>query len=446
MKVYGKDIHINPPQWIIIGFLVLILIGTMLLSLPQASTSGESIGIMDAMFMSVSAVCVVGLAIVSVGHDLTTFGQGVLLVLVQLGGLGFMVFGVSVAIILGKITGLKYREFMQPTTRSLSGRGLLRLAGIILCVALSLEAISTVILTIRLVGELGFSDALYTALFHSIAAFNNAGFSLNDQSLEGFIGDPVVNITISALFIIGGLGFMVLVDLYKNRRFKKLSLHSKVVLTTSLALLVVGFIVILAIELFNPETRAMSLSERLWSAYFQSATPRSAGFNTFEISSMLVASQFFIVILMFIGASSGGTGGGIKTNTFVVIILATLNTFRSGHQVHAFRRGIALETVMRALAVVVSSLLFIVLMTLILTMTEGIQDVQFMNVLFEVVSAFSTTGLSMGLTAELTEFGKLLMMITMFVGRLGPLALAFALTYQQHQSRVHYAEEQILVG
>ncbi|GAK10107.1 LOW QUALITY PROTEIN: potassium uptake protein, integral membrane component, KtrB [Geomicrobium sp. JCM 19038] len=441
MKLYGRDIHINPPQWIIIGFLVLIFIGTMLLSLPQASTSGESIGIMDAMFMSVSAVCVVGLAIVSVGHDLTTFGQGVLLVLVQLGGLGFMVFGVSVAIILGKITGLKYREFMQPTTRSLSGRGLLRLAGVILCVALSLEAISTVILTIRFVGELGFSDALYTALFHSIAAFNNAGFSLNDQSLEGFIGDPVVNITISALFIIGGLGFMVLVDLYKNRRFKKLSY----ILKCSPRLLSLDLL-LFRLNCSILRRKQMSLSERLWSAYFQSATPRSAGFNTFEISSMLVASQFFIVILMFIGASSGGTGGGIKTNTFVVIILATLNTFRSGHQVHAFRRGIALETVMRALAVVVSSLLFIVLMTLILTMTEGIQDVQFMNVLFEVVSAFSTTGLSMGLTAELTEFGKLLMMITMFVGRLGPLALAFALTYQQHQSRVHYAEEQILVG
>ncbi|MFB4160166.1 TrkH family potassium uptake protein [Geomicrobium sp. JSM 1781026] len=446
MRLHNKDIHINPPQWIIIGFLFLIMIGTVLLLLPLSSAGPTSIGFTDALFTSVSAVCVTGLAVVSTGSDLSLFGQTVVMVLVQLGGLGFMVFGISVAILLGKVTGLKYRQLLQTTTNSLSARGLLRIAMIVLLFALLLEGASTLVLTWRWHEELGLADAFYYALFHSVAAFNNAGFSLFDHSMEQFVGDPTVNLSLSTLFIVGGLGLMVIADVYKTRNFRFLSLHSKVVLTTSAALLVFGFVALFLLELWNPASNGSTVSERLWAAYFQSATPRSAGFNTVDIGSMLVASQFLIIVLMFIGASSGGTGGGIKTNTFVVLLLAMFNTFRSGNQVHAFKRTIAMETIMRALAVVVSSLAFIIVATLILTVTEGINDVYFLTVLFEVVSAFSTTGLSMGFTDELSTVGKVVIMITMFVGRLGPLALAYALTYQQTVSRASYPKDQVLIG
>ncbi|QDI92505.1 Ktr system potassium transporter B [Salicibibacter halophilus] len=441
-----KTLHFSPPQWVIFGFIIFIIIGTILLALPQASADGESVGFLDALFMAVSAVCVTGLAVLEPGGDFSAFGQVIIMVLVQLGGLGFMVFGVTVAILVGKVMGMKYRLLLQPTTNTFSARGIIRLAMTILLLALSLEAITAIILTIRWSSELGWAEAAYFALFHSVMAFNNAGFTLFDNSMENYIGDPVVNLSLSVLFIVGGLGFMVLVDLFRKRSLRRLSLHSKLVLVTSAILLVGGSFFLFIVGLFNPATEGLSLSERLWSAYFQSATARSAGFNTFDISSMLVASQFFIIVLMFIGASTGGTGGGIKTNTFAILVLATINTFRSGHQVHAFHRKIALETVMRALAVVVSSLAWIIGATLLLTITEDIYNVHFLTTLFDVVSAFSTAGLSMGLTEELSPIGKVIMMITMFVGRLGPLTLAYALTYKQSPSKISYPEDKVLIG
>ncbi|AXF57786.1 Ktr system potassium transporter B [Salicibibacter kimchii] len=418
----------------------------ILLALPQSSADGESVGLIDALFMAVSAVCVTGLAVLEPGSDFSYFGQTVILLLVQLGGLGFMIFGVTVAILVGKVMGLKYRLLLQPTTNTFSARGIFRLAMTILLLALALEAVTALILTIHWSGEMGWVEASYASIFHSVMAFNNAGFTLFDNSMEDYLGDPLVNVSLSALFITGGLGFMVLVDLFRKRSLRKLSLHSKLVLVTSGSLLIGGFLFLFMVELFNPATEGLSLTERLLAAYFQSATPRSAGFNTVDIGNMLVASQFFIIVLMFIGASTGGTGGGIKTNTFAIIVLATINTFRSGHQVHAFHRKIALETVMRALAVVVSSLAWIIGTTLLLSITEGLHNVHFLTTLFDVVSGFSTAGLSMGLTEELSPIGKIIMMITMFVGRLGPLTLAYLLTYKQRPSRINYPEDKVLIG
>lgn len=446
MNPKKKTIHFSPPQWIILGFITLILIGTVLLALPQSSADGESVGFIDALFMAVSAVCVTGLAVLEPGSDFSYFGQTVILILVQLGGLGFMIFGVMIAILVGKVMGMKYRLLLQPTTNTFSARGIFRLAMTILLLALALETITTIILTLHWSREMGWAEAAYAALFHSVMAFNNAGFTLFDNSMEDYIGDPLVNLSLSGLFIMGGLGFMVLVDLYRQRSLRKLSLHSKLVLVTSGSLLLGGFLFLFIAELFNPATEGLTLTERLLAAYFQSATPRSAGFNTFDIGSTLVFSQFFIIVLMFIGASTGGTGGGIKTNTLAIIVLATINTFRRGHQIHVFNRSIALETVMRALAVVVSSLAWIIVTTLLLLLTEGLNDVHFLTTLFDVVSGFSTTGLSMGLTEELSTIGKLIMMITMFVGRLGPLTLAYLLTYKQKTSRINYPEDKVLIG
>jgi trk system potassium uptake protein TrkH len=294
---------------------------------------------------------------------------------------------------------------------------------------------------------MGLGQAAYYALFHSISAFNNAGFALWSDSLSPFVGDPIVNVTIIALFIIGGLGYMVVVDIFRKRSWQKLSLHSKVVLSASGLLSVIGFLFLFLLESWNPATFGpLTWGERLLAAFFQGTTPRSAGFNTIDIGSMLTASQFFIIILMFIGAASGGTGGGIKTNTFVVLVLATINTFRGGRQIHAFKRKIAEETVMRALAVVMSSLAFVLVVSLLLTVSEGMLEDHFLEVLFEATSAFSTTGLSMGMTGELSPIGKVIVTITMFAGRLGPLTLAFALAQKKRSTKIGYPEDHILIG
>ncbi|PZT52959.1 TrkH family potassium uptake protein [Paenibacillus silvae] len=437
----------NPPQLIMIIFFILIWIGAILLALPIAAKSGTSIGLLDALFTATSAICVNGLVVLDTGSVFSTFGQVIIMMLIQVGGLGFMTLGVMVAIILGKRIGLKQRLLIQQAANTSSAQGLVKLSLYIVLIAFAFEALSTIILTLRWQGELGLSQSLYYALFHSVSAFNNAGFSLWSDSLSSFVGDPIVNITIITLFIIGGLGYMVVVDIFRKRSWRKLSLHSKIVLVGSFSLYLIGFIVIFFLENWNPSTFSnLSWGERIWAALFQGTAPRSSGFNTIHIGSMLATSQFFIIILMFIGASSGGTGGGIKINTFVVLVLATIQTFRGGGQVHAFERKIAGETVMRALAVVMSSLAFVLGISILLSITEGILENHFLDVLFEATSAFSTTGLSMGLTSELSAPGKLIVIFTMFAGRLGPLTLAFALAQKKHKSKIGYAEDHVLIG
>ncbi|MVO98589.1 TrkH family potassium uptake protein [Paenibacillus lutrae] len=430
-----------------IVFFVLIWIGALLLALPQSSTSGKSVGFLNALFTATSAICVNGLVVVDTGSVYSTFGQVIIMILIQIGGLGFMTFGVMVAIVLGKRIGLKQRLVIQQATHSTSAEGLVRLSLYMVLIAFAFEALATAILTIRWHYEWGWGQAAYYALFHSVSAFNNAGFSLWSDSLSPFVGDPIVNITIVALFIIGGLGYIVVVELFRKRSWKKLSIHSKIVLLGTVILSATGFLAILLLESWNPSTLGqLNGSERVLAAFFQGTTPRSSGFNTIDISSMLAASQFLLIILMFIGAASGGTGGGIKINTLVVLILATIQTFRGGGQIHAFKRKIVEETVMRALAVVMSSLVVVLCVSLLLTITEGMLEDHFLEVLFEATSAFSTTGLSMGLTSELSAPGKVIVIITMFAGRLGPLTLAFALAQKKRSSKIGYPEDHILIG
>ncbi|OMF24430.1 Ktr system potassium transporter B [Paenibacillus sp. FSL H8-0548] len=437
----------NPPLLILIVFFFLIWIGALLLTLPQASVSGESIGLIDALFTATSAICVNGLVVVDTGSVFSTFGQVLIMIMIQVGGLGFMTFGVMVAIILGKKIGLKQRLIIQQTTHSTSAQGLVKLSLYMVLIAFAFEALATVILTLRWQEEIGWGQAAYYALFHSVSAFNNAGFALWSDSLSSFAGDPVVNLTIILLFVIGGLGYLVVVDLFRKRSWRKLSLHTKVVLLASAILSAAGFLVLFFLESWNPATFGqLGAGERVLVAFFQGVTPRSAGFNTIDIGNMLAASQFFVIILMFIGAASGGTGGGIKINTLVVLVLATINTFRGGGQIHAFERKIAEETVIRALAVVMSSLAAVLVITLLLTISEGMLEDHFLEVLFEATSAFSTTGLSMGLTNELSPAGKVIVTFTMFAGRLGPLTLAFALAQKKRSSKIGYAEDHILIG
>lgn len=445
--ILNKKREFNPPQLMIVGFFLIISIGAILLSLPVASSTGESIGLLDAFFTSTSAVCVTGLVVLDTGSDFSLFGQIVIMLLIQIGGLGFMTFSVLFAILLGKKIGFKQRLLIQQLTNSISTQGLVRLSIGILLISMLLETIAAIILTLRWTPDLGFSRALYYGIFHSISSFNNAGFGLWPDSLSKYVGDPIVNIVITFLFIIGGIGFMVIIDIFNKRSWKNFSLHTKIVILTTFYLSMSGFLFIFIMELFNSHTfGSLTWGERLWAAYFQGVVVRTAGFNTIDIGGMMAASQLFMIFLMFIGASSGSTGGGIKTNTFAVLIVSVINIIKGRSEVQILRRRLSTEIVFRSVAVIMISLLVVISSTMLLVLSEQSHQRDFMEILFETVSAFGTVGLSMGLTPHLSVFGKIIIITTMFIGRLGPLTLAFALAKKKNKSTVRYAEEKILIG
>jgi len=439
--------QLSPPQMIIVIFSILIGCGTLLLMMPFSSTSGHSIGFINALFTAISAVCVNGLTVLDPGHDFTIAGQTIIMILIQIGGLGFMTISVIIAIIMRKRIGLKDRLLIQQATQSSSAQGLVRLCIYIMIIVFAFESIATLILTVHWQPSMGWGAAFYYGLFHSISAFNNAGFALWSDGLVAYVGDPVVNFVIIALFVAGGLGYIVIVELFQKRKWSKFSLHTKIVLSATLVITIIGFGILFLLESMNPATfGTLNWFERLQAAWFQSLVPRSSGFNTIDITNMLTASQFLLIIYMFIGAASGGTGGGVKINTIVVLILATITTFRGGGQVHAFGRRIPDGTILRALAVVMSSIVVVLVVALALTITEDMLEDHFLEVLFEATSAFSTTGLTMGLTKDLSLVGKLIVCFTMFIGRLGPLTLAYALATRKQQSRIGYPEDNILIG
>ncbi|MBD2862296.1 Ktr system potassium transporter B [Paenibacillus sp. IB182363] len=440
-------IHFTSSRVILLSFAIPILLGAILLALPVSSASGSNIGWLDALFTSTSAVCVTGLVVVDTGTAYSLFGQIVIMCLIQIGGLGFMTYSVLVAVVLGKKIGLKDRLLIQQSTNALSTQGVVKLSLGIFAAAVVIEAFGAIILTIRWMGDMDFITALYYGIFHSVSSFNNAGFGLWSDSLSRYVGDPLINIVIPCLFIMGGLGFTVILDLWKNRSWRKLSLHSKIVLSTSAILCAGGFLVITTIESFNPDTfGALTGSEKMWAGFFQGVVTRTAGFNTIDIASMMTASQFFMIFLMFIGASSGSTGGGIKTTTFVVLLLTLISIVTGKRDVQIMHRRIPQSIIMRALAVMVISVGVVIAATFLLTLTEHSLQKDFMEVLFEVTSAFGTVGLSMGLTPELSTLGKLIIILTMFIGRLGPLTLAFALSQKQSREKFRYLEEKVLIG
>ncbi|OUM88018.1 TrkH family potassium uptake protein [Caldibacillus debilis] len=444
-RVFQNDI--SPQRTMIFGFAAVILIGTVLLALPVSSADSRSIGWLDALFTATSAVCVTGLAVLDTGSDFSFFGQLVIMLLVQIGGLGFMTYGVIFAVLLGKKISLKDRLLVRESTKSISFKGVVRLTFAVIVIAFSLELIAAAVLTLRWAGEFGWQEAAYLALFHAVSAFNSAGFSLWPDSLSRYVGDPIVNLTISALVIIGGLGFTVLVDIYEKRNWRQLTLHSKVVILTSSILTLGGFLVFFILESFNPHTFGhLTLGERLWAAFFQSVTPRSAGFNTIDTGAMMSTSLLFTIFLMFVGASTGSTGGGIKTNTFAVLILTLKSVVKGQEEVTVLNRRISGNLVFQALAVIVLSFGIVLLACLLLTITERTAHHDFLEILFEATSAFGTTGLSMGVTRELTPLGKFIVIATMFIGRLGPLTFAFALALKPTKSKIRYPEDKILIG
>lgn len=438
----NRILELNPAHILIIGFLGLIFLGTLLLMLPMSTQDRHHLSFIDALFEATSAVCVTGLAVVDTGTTFTLFGQVILLILIQLGGWGFMTSGILMFLILGKRIGLKVKESIN----SFSLQGIISLVQRIIVITLLVEFVGATILAIRWSFEMPWPKAIYYGVFHSISAFNNAGFGLEPDSLSKWVGDPTVNIIITLLFIVGGIGFTVILDIFEKKTFRKLSLHTKLALFVTLILNTVSLFVILGLEYNNPATLgSLHLGDKLWASYFQGVVPRTAGFNTIDIGQMTSSSQVYMIGLMFIGASSGSTGGGIKITTAALLLLALWSVITNKRDVSLFKRRIPQDQIHRALSIAISALLFIFTIFFLLTITE--KGAEISKILFETVSAFGTVGLSAGLTGDLSPMGRILITIMMFIGRLGPLTMAFALVInEKNKSKIRYAEEKILIG
>jgi trk system potassium uptake protein len=437
----------SPPRILVLGFAAIILIGASLLMMPFATASGQSPRFIDALFTATSATCVTGLVVVDTGTYWSFAGQLIILSLIQVGGLGFMTMATLFAIFLKRRISLKERLVLQEAFNQTSIEGIIRLVRKVVLYALSIEAIGALLFTIRFMFDMPAGEAVYKGIFHAVSFFNNAGFDImgDYRSLVDYVGDPLVNIDAMLLIILGGLGFVVLADLVEFRKLKnRLSLHSKVVLSMSGLLIVIGAVVILVFEYTNSRTMGpLGFGEKILAALMQSVSPRTAGVNSLDIAGLRQATQFMIIILMFIGASPGSTGGGIKTTTFAALAGAVMAMVRGKEDVVLFKNRLAQERVYKALTVTLFAFALVMTATMILSTTE---DHQFLMILFEVTSAFGTVGLSMGLTTQLTLAGKIIIILMMFIGRLGPLTLTYAVGRKQQRVLYRHAEGKIIIG
>jgi len=431
----------SPPFVLAAGFLCLILLGTLLLSLPAASQ--HPISLFEAFFMATSAVTVTGLTVIDPATMLSQFGQIVLITLVQLGGLGFVTFAVIAAITLGNKMSLQHQALALEAFNQTSVSKIRRTAFLVFKTSIAIEAVAAVILTLWWWRDLPFFTALYRAVFHAIAAFNNSGFSLFPSSLALFVDDAVTVLMISSLIILGGIGFPVLGDIANKRRWLTLLPYTKVIVLGTLILNLVGFVSIWLLEAGNPATLgALSAPGQALAAWMQSVTARTAGFTTIDITQLRDTSTLLIIMLMFIGGGSLSTASGIKIGTFIVLLAAVYSYIFHKKEVVLLKRSISPDTVQKSLALVLvtSAMAFggVLLMTIF-------EDAPFINILFEVVSALSTTGLSRDLTHHLSQPSQALLIVLMFVGRLGPLTLVYSLATRK-RSKIRYPETEFQVG
>lgn len=436
----------SPPRTLTIGFALIIAVGTVLLRLPAAARPGVHLNWLDALFTAASATCVTGLVVTDTGTSFSTFGHWVILALVQVGGLGFMTVSTMFAFFARRKLSLKERLILRESLNQDSLEGIVKLVRRVILYALTIEAIGSLLYTLRFMLDMSFGRALYYGIFHGVSIFNNAGFDLfgGYRSLSDYVSDPFVNLLSIVLIILGGVGFVVLADLLEYPRRRKLSLHSKVVLTTTGALFIAGAVIILIFEYTNENTLGpLGFGDKAIAALLHSISPRSAGISTLDVSSMRQATQFLLVWLMFIGASPGSTGGGIKTTTFAVLIVAVLTVIRGRQDVVMFRNRLERDKVYRAIMVTLYSFAIVIAATMALSVTE---KHMFLPVLFEVTSAFATAGLSTGMTPDLTAVGKLILIAMMFIGRLGPLTLFYAAGSKAGRSLYRHPEGKIIIG
>ena len=445
--------HMKPGQILAMGFFCVILLGTILLWLPLSTVDRHMLSPVDALFTATSAVCVTGLTVVNTGVTFSLFGQVVIIFLIQIGGLGFMTTASLVFLAIGKRISLRERLIIQESFNADSLQGMVRLVRNAILVTLTVEGAGVVVFACRLNPEYG-AKGLFYALFLAVSAFCNAGFDPFGfrNSIEEYVSDPVINLTLMLLITLGGLGFSVILDILHRRRFHALMLHSRIVLIMTGILFVSGALSIGVLEWNNPRTLGdpeLNIPEKIMAACFQSVTLRTAGFDTVGQGGLTPAGQLVSIVYMFIGASPASTGGGIKTTTFFVVLLSMLSIVRRRQDYNIYGRRLNEQLIKRSLAVFTISLGLIVANTVLIsaaeTMTGGQETLA--HVLFEVTSAFGTVGLSTGITPELCLVSELLIILTMFIGRVGPLTVSMALSGGPGKAgAIRFPEERVMVG
>ncbi len=447
--------RLSPAQLVLLAFAGAVLVGTAVLTLPGMEAPGTPpLALVDAFFTATSAVCITGLTTVDTATRFSLQGQVAIILLVQIGGLGIMTFSTLLVLLVRRRFSVRGRRTLQDTLGGASASDLRRLMRTVFMATLVIEGVGAVLLAARFALDMPLGRAAWFGLFHSIASFNQAGFALFSDSLARYVGDPVVNVVVSALIILGGLGFLVIGEFWGRRGrgpgAKALSLHTKLVLATSGILLAVGAVGFAVLE-WRHALSGLSWPAALLATWFQAVTPRSAGLSTLDYAQLSNPTLLFTIVLMFIGAAPGSTGGGIKVTTAAILFGLARSQFAGDERVHLFRRAVPHEVIGRGVTIAAAAALAVVVLTLVLQVTEAhgpVTDARrglFLALLFEAVSALGTVGLSLGVTPELSSAGKVLVALAMYLGRVGPLTLTLGLS-RPPRGRFEYSEAPVIVG
>lgn len=448
---YKKVRNPEPTRYMVLGFLGIILLGGALLSLPVSSNDGTYTPFINALFTSTSATCITGLIVYDTYTHWSIFGRTVIICLIQIGGLGFMTFTGLFSLVMRRGTGLKSRMLMAQSLNLFDMNDVLKMIKTVIVGTFTFEGLAAVVLSVRFIPEYGLLGGIGRGVFISISAFCNAGFDLMGNtepfsSLTAYSGDLVVNFTVMALIFIGGLGFFVWSEIYEVRSFKKLSVFSKLVIVVSFGLLIFGALCFFIFEYKNPETMAdMSFRDKLLVSFFQSITARTAGFNTINLGGMKEISIVIMCMLMFVGGASGSTAGGVKVGTVTVVAYAVLSAIKGESHVNVMNRRFSRDIVMQAFALISVSFAVIITGTLIVSAVDG---VPFISSLFEVTSAFCTVGVTIGITPSLSPLSLCLLMILMFLGRVGLMTATYSIFIRRTKvsNKIQYPEVKMIIG
>ena len=443
---------LTPARIFVLSFAGVILAGGILLWFPFSAVKGH-LRFVDALFTSASAVCVTGLVVIDIGENLTTLGQVITMFLFQIGGLGIITFSTVFFVLMGRGLSFKGREIVQSTFLHTPRRDFIVIAKMVLWFTFIIESLGALFLFIRFSMDFPPGKALYHAVYNAISAFNNCGYSLFSDNLMGYQGDVIVNLTIMGLIVHGGIGFIVQYEIlaWLKGAQKRLSVHTKIVIVTTIILLLSGAVLFYVFER-NHIIKDVPIQNKILASFFQSVTPRTAGFNTVDIGLLTNATILLMIVLMFIGASPGSTGGGVKTTSAALLVMLMWNRLKGNLDLNIFNRTIPREIVSRSISIIFASALSIAIITSVLLIAGGgnLPPMEsrhyFVEYLFDTVSAYGTVGLSMGVTPKLNDLQKYALIVMMFVGRVGPLTLAFSLSRSPGGRSLTYAEEGVMVG
>lgn len=443
-----NSIKKNPYLVFFFGFAIVIFIGAVLLSMPFASQSGKSVGFVNALFTATSATCVTGLVVVNTATHWTVFGKVVIIVLIQIGGLGVMTMTAMITFFIGKRISLKTRVLIMEERNVDELQGVVRLTKNILLYTFGIELVGAVLFSLVFIKDYGWIKGIGYSLFHAISSFCNAGFDLIGNSMINYVDNPIITLAVCGLIVIGGIGYYVFWDIYASKNFHMLDLHSKIVLIVTAVLLVGGAVAMYALEHDNPGTMGnLDMSGKINASIFQAVNPRTAGYNSVPLENLRMATVAITVVLMFIGGSPASTAGGIKTTTFAVLVISFYNLLRGKRDFEVFERRIMPETTIKAAAILLISLMLVLVVSITLSITEEVTGYDFLDILYETVSAFATVGLTRGLTPFLSDAGKIILSVLMFIGRVGPLTVAYAFLKQNKNiGNYTYPEGKVIIG